>query len=119
MLFDVTAIWKKVADVAFGVNGSAPFANGCVAGSTNQNSSLSGNRTLEGDGQPVNVTISPDIAGLDPSPSSASATRTATGTVTGSAGVQTRTAGAVAMGGRGAGACALVVAAGLGVWSIG
>lgn len=89
----------------------------CVAGSTNQNSSLSGNQTVEGDGQPVNVTISPGMAGLDPRPSTAG--RCGSGTATGSASARTSTDDAMAMGGRGVRVYALVVAAGLGLWSIG
>jgi hypothetical protein len=110
MLFDVTAIWRKVADVAFGVNGSAPFADGCVAGSTNQNTSLSGDSALEGNGQPANVTVRPGMAGLGPSPT------TAVGVGTTSA---ISTSGAIAIGEWGAGALALVVVVGLGSLIVG
>ncbi|OAP57019.1 hypothetical protein AYL99_09131 [Fonsecaea erecta] len=52
---DVAAIWKTVAEQAWGLSGQEKYSL-CVPGSTNQPSSLSGNQTLFQQGQPSNVT---------------------------------------------------------------
>lgn len=84
MIFDITAAWKKVADVGFGANGSQPLseAAGCVKGSTNAPSSLSGNATLDASGKPDNVTVSSKMPGENPTtaaPTSTGASSTAGG----------------------------------------
>jgi hypothetical protein len=73
MIFNINALWKAAADQAFG---TTPYS-GCVAGSTNQPSSLSGNATLYNNGTPVNVTR------FVPEPSSIPTSSTPTGTSSG------------------------------------
>lgn len=46
---DITTIWTAAASQAFGLNGTKVFG-GCVAGSTNQPSSLSGDAALDDNG---------------------------------------------------------------------
>lgn len=55
MIQNITNLWHAVADQAFGFGGTDVFS-GCVQGSTDQPSSLSGNATLWNDGQMQNVT---------------------------------------------------------------
>ncbi|EXJ83955.1 hypothetical protein A1O3_04622 [Capronia epimyces CBS 606.96] len=57
MVFDITAVWKRAAQEAFaiGPNSTHVFA-GCIQGSTNASSSLSGNVTLFNSGKVANVT---------------------------------------------------------------
>lgn len=54
-ILDITNIWKDVATQAFGLNGTDVFS-GCVAGSTNQPSSLSGDADLYANGTIQNAT---------------------------------------------------------------
>lgn len=57
MAFDITTIWQRAASEAFAIGPDATdiFA-GCLEGSTNAPSSLSGNATLFDDGKVANVT---------------------------------------------------------------
>ncbi|KAK5229439.1 hypothetical protein LTR72_000970 [Exophiala xenobiotica] len=55
MVQNITNLWHAVADQAFGFNNTKVFS-GCVEGSTNQPSSLSGNATLWNNGHIQNVT---------------------------------------------------------------
>ncbi|KAL9109688.1 MAG: hypothetical protein Q9227_005726 [Pyrenula ochraceoflavens] len=61
MLFDVTAVWKRAAQVMWG-GGAQQF---CVQGSMGQPSSLSGNSSIQGGNtRPSNVTNFPHMEGV-------------------------------------------------------
>ncbi|KKY28855.1 putative peptidase s41 family protein [Phaeomoniella chlamydospora] len=65
MIFNMTAIWKKAAELTWGYtheNGTVVtgnFSQGCIAGSTGQSSSLTGNATLYDNGTERNITSTP------------------------------------------------------------